>query len=452
MKSISAEKARTFTAVCVVTVLVLFAGVAAINAVVDPFGMFRIVTVDGVNAVKPAIFNRVRLMKAYDVRRLRPRSIILGSSRVHLGLSPSHRAWGPESRPVYNLAFDGATTKEMYHYLRHAHAVRPLRQVVLGLDTYHPTAAPSATRPGFNPQLLYQSSSALSRLRALAGDAKLLFNLDTLRESVRTLRSQDRKGADWFADDGQRLGPQFFRRPTESYTQHGPRHYFDEIDKLEVRFQLEWRIPPPPQIHRAVKPQATKDAATSLDYIERIVRFCRAQGVDLRIFITPSHVHQLEIAAAAGSWPSIENGKRALVKMLAANAATHGSPFPLWDFSGYSAITTEALPPVGSHVEMWYYWDSSHFKQRVGDRVLQTILSNDPAVRNAVNDFGVRLSADNIERELEKIRRRQELYRQARAEEIGRIRRLVDSFARENGIMLDDDAFASSGAAPQPSN
>jgi hypothetical protein len=323
---------------------------------------------------------------------------------------------------------------------------------VLGLDTYHPITAPSATRPGFNPQLLYQPSSEFSRLRALAEDGKLLFNLDTLRESIRTLRSQDQRGADWFADNGQRLGPKFFRRPTESYTTHGPRHYFDEIDKLEVRFQLEWRIPPPPKIQRSVKPPAPRDAATSLDYIERIARFCREQGIDLRIFITPSHVHQLEIAAAAGSWPSIENGKRALVKMLAADAAAHGTPVPLWDFSGYSAITTEALPPPGTHVEMRYYWDSSHFKQEVGDRVLQIVLGDDPAARNAANDFGVRLNADNIERELEKIRRRQKLYRQARAEEIEQIRRLVDSFARENGISLDDDAYVSSDAAPQPSN
>ncbi len=449
MRAIGLAKVKVFTTVSVVTVLVLFAGAGTFNALVDPFGMFRIVTVDGVNAVKPAIFNRVRLMKAYDVRRLKPRSIILGSSRVHLGLSPAHRSWGPESRPVYNLAFDGATTKEMYHYLRHAHAVRPLRQVVLGLDTYHPTTAPSATRPGFNLRLLYQPSSAFSRLEALAGDAKLLFNLDTLRESVRTLRSQDQQGTDWFADDGQRLGPQFFRRPTESYTKHGPRHYFDEIDKLEVRFQLEWRIPRRPQARRAAKPPEPRDAATSLDYIESIVRFCREQGIDLRIFITPSHVHQLEIAAAAGSWPSIENGKRALVKMLAADAAVHGTPIPLWDFSGYSDITTEALPPLGSHVEMRYYWDSSHFKQEVGDRVLQIILSDGPAAPEAASGFGVRLNADNIDRELEKIRRRQELFRQVRVEEIERIRRLVDSFARENGIVLDDDAYVLSGAAPQ---
>jgi len=42
----------------------------------------------------------------------------------------------------------------------------------------------------------------------------------------------------------------------------------------------------------------------------------------------------------------------------------------LWDFSGYSSVTTEALPASGSHAEMEFYWDSSHFKDIVGDFVL----------------------------------------------------------------------------------
>ncbi len=43
---------------------------------------------------------------------------------------------------------------------------------------------------------------------------------------------------------------------------------------------------------------------------------------------------------------------------------------PLWDFSGYSSVTTETLPASGSHAEMEFYWDSSHFKDIVGDFVL----------------------------------------------------------------------------------
>src|SRR5207245_6367389 len=128
---------------------------------------------------------RVRLVKAYEVRRLRPRGIILGTSRSHVGLRPSHHGWDPAARPVYNLAFDGATTKEMYHYLLHAHAVRPLRQVVLGLDTYHATLAPATARPDFDANSLDSPVGGVlpSLIRA---DVKGPASLDTLRAGFAT--------------------------------------------------------------------------------------------------------------------------------------------------------------------------------------------------------------------------------------------------------------------------
>src|SRR5437879_9836638 len=129
------------------------------------------------------------ISKAYDVRRLRPQGIILGTSRSHLGLRPSHDGWDPAAKPVYNLAFDGATTKEMYLYLIHAHAVQPLRQVVLGLDTYHATLAPAAARPDFDAHLLdTPGGRALPSL--IRADLKVLTSLDTLRASLATVRSQ----------------------------------------------------------------------------------------------------------------------------------------------------------------------------------------------------------------------------------------------------------------------
>src|SRR5207244_11687543 len=184
-------------------------------------------------ANKPSITTRVRLINTYEVRRLRPRGIILDTPRSHVGLRPSHDGWDPAARPVYNLAFDGATTKEMYHYLRHAHAVRPLRQVVLGLDTYHATMAPATTRPDFDAHLL-DSPAALALPSLIRADLKVLTSLDTLRTSLETVQSQGDREAAWFAPDGQRLGDVFFRRPGEHFGQIGPRGYVEELARLEV--------------------------------------------------------------------------------------------------------------------------------------------------------------------------------------------------------------------------
>ena len=63
----------------------MIAAIASMNFVVDPFGMYRLVALDSFNAYKPAVDHRVRLVKAYDVRRLRPQGIILGHVQKSLG-------------------------------------------------------------------------------------------------------------------------------------------------------------------------------------------------------------------------------------------------------------------------------------------------------------------------------------------------------------------------------
>jgi hypothetical protein len=416
------------TAALVLTVIV------SVNLAVDPFGMYRLVTLEGVNASKPAVQTRVRLVKAYEVRRLRPRGIILGTSRSHVGLRPSHDGWDPAARPVYNLAFDGATTKEMYHYLLHAHAVQPLRQVVLGLDTYHATSAPATTRPDFDAQLL-DSPAVLATPSLIRADLKVLTSLDTLGESLETVRSHGDREPEWFAPDGQRLGDVFFRRPGEHFMQIGPRGYFEEIDRLEVGFKRHGQLAANAQepVHAARQPAAVRE--TSLDYIRRIVAFCRAERIDLRVFIAPEHAHQLEITDGIGEWATLENAKRAVVQVLAEDSAQHpdAPPIPLWDFSGYSSVTTEALPELGSRAEMGFYWDSSHFKEVVGDLVLDRLFGLSRALRRVPADFGVQLTPATIEAALARLRADQLAYRRSNPQDVVWIRSLVDGSAPDAG-------------------
>ena len=409
----------------------LLAAVAAFNAVVDPYGMYRWVEAAGFNAHKPAIYHRVRLLKAFEVRRMAPRAIALGSSRSHLALRPSHPGW--DAGPVYNLAFDGATTREMYHYLRHAHAGQRLEQVVLGLDSYHPTPWAATVRPDFDPLLL--RAPGLGPPHWLAADLRLLTSLDTLQESLRTLRSQW-DAPEWYAPDGQRLGEVFFRRPGEMFREQGPRAYFDEINRMEVGFQV---VPPPDPD----QPPAPPPEETSLDYVRKIVDFCRREGIDLRLFITPAHVYQMEIAAEMGSWGTIEQGRRALVELLDEEARRHtgAEPFPLYDFGGYNAVTTEALPPRGSQREMRYYWDSSHFKEGVGDRVLDRVLAR-PDGPAPADGFGLRLTPGNIDQALAQLRAARDAYRAAHRRELAALRAMVAEVRRRHLGPADPVALA----------
>ena len=424
--SLTPSQVKTYALTVVLTTLLVVASAVALNVAVDPYGMYRISDIAGFNSHKPAIYNRVRMSKAYDVRRIRPRTIILGTSRTHLGIRPSHRAWPADGLPVYNLAFDGATTKEMYYYLRHAHAVQPLRRVLLGLDTYHLTNAPGATRPDFDAQLLLQDRSIWSQTWASLADLKLLASYDTILESIATIRAQKQAPSEWFARDGQRLGEVFFRQPWEHFQTLGPRGYFDEIDKQEVGYKLEWRIPQNADRNAKPNPDSQADSTTSLGYIKHIIEFCRDHNIELVVYITPSHAHQLEISAAVGEWPIIENGKRALVQLLEDDANKHRkSPaFPLFDFSGYTTVTSEDLPPSGSRVEMGYYWESSHFKDNVGDMVLNRVFSAGEVPRG----FGIRLDSGKIDATLLDIRAQQKTYQTSHPDDIAHIQREIADY------------------------
>jgi hypothetical protein len=396
--------------------------VGAVNALIDPFGMNRMWLRAGVNLHKPAIYHRVRLFKAYEVLRARPRALVLGSSRSHLGFRCSHAAWTTVAAPCYNLAFDGATAKEMFAYLQHADAGHDIRTVVLGLDSYHLLDGPASTRPDFDPLVL----RAPSRPRAvtwITGDARLMATLDALRSSIETVRGQHDAPPEWFAPDGQRVGEVFFRSVEPDFVDRGPRYYFDAVDHMEVGFQTPG--PAAGDAGRAVRPPVE----TSFTDIERIVRYCAGHDIDLRIALTPAHVHQYEISRAVGAWAGVEAGKRRLVTLLATVAAEQGrTPFPVWDFATYSSVTTEPLPPANSRIEFQYYWDSSHFKAQVGDFVLDRLFDLDEAP--IPEGFGVALTASNVEQHLEAQRDARDAYAGDHRDEVERIESMVEAARR----------------------
>ena len=436
------RRGRYVTIVTLVTLSLLVA-VAGFNAAVDPFGMTMLFQSEGFNAHKPAIYTRVRLFKAYEVMRLRPQTLILGTSRSHVGFSCDHEAWAQLEGPCYNLAFDGATSREIFAYLLHAYAERPLKHVLLGLEPYHLAPSVSTTRPDFDP-LVLRDPEGNAVPRWLSGDLRLLISLDTLKASVRTLEAQDTPEPTWFGPDGQRLGEVFFREIDGNFGRLGPRGYFDMTDEREVGYQTEWMVAARHK-HAVLRADPPPDPnKTSLSYVRRIVAFCRTHHIDLRIVVTPAHAHQMEIMAASIDWSELERKKRDLVHIVDEENARRPElpPTPIVDFSGYSSITEEQPPALGTWTELRFYWDSSHFKRIVGDYVLDRVYGVSSPARQVPPDFGVRLTAATIEPYLLEQRARQAAYRRRFPDDIATLRRLV---AR---ALANDQEDRTSGSVP----
>ena len=416
-------------AIGVTAALGLCAAVGLFNAVIDPFGMTNWVKLAGINARKPERETHARLSKAADVRRVQARAIVLGSSRSNIGLRMTYPGW--RAQPRYNLAFDAATPEEMYAYLQHAQAVNPLEQVVLGLDTWMLTGYPVSVQPDFDISLLARPGQRLIQLRGMVAELRVMLSLDTLRSSLAAVQRQDEP--DSLAADGQRLGSLFYHAPGNELSRLGPRAYFLNYERHEIGLKV-----PDPKAAKATAANAGKarrGAPTSFDFIRDIVTFCRENGIDLRIYITPAHAHEMEMSALLPEWGAIEQGKRNLVEFLAQDSEFHHTPrVPLWDFSGYSVVTEEALPPENSRREMQFYWDPSHFKEGVGDWVLDRLFGIHRAGREPPGDFGRLLTRATIESVLAEIRDGHARYAQTHPEDEEFIRRNFEEL-RGNAVL-----------------
>ena len=75
---------------------------------------------------------------------------------------------------------------------------------------------------------------------------------------------------------------------------------------------------------------------------------------------------------------------------------------------------------------MRFYWDSSHFKEVVGDYVLDRLFSVFAAGQVVPQDFGVQLTLRSIEPALARERAEQEAYRVSHSEDVAHLRNLVN--------------------------
>jgi hypothetical protein len=361
--------------------LLLSAAAALFNLVVDPFGLYRWVDIEGFNANKYQATKHTRMVKAYRLQQLRPRALALGSSRTEIGIDPEHPAWS--ARPVFNLAVGGATIREARMLLEFACRQSPPQQVVLGLDFFM-----------FNAHRSADEASVPAARGTLDQLAETVFSAAALQASIATLRTQDPLEDPGYLPNGQIVWTYDLAK-VRRYGMH-------EAFVRNVRKYLGNHYFPPPD--RRFSLVGEEGGYQPLAEFARVLRLARQQQIDLRLFISPVHAWQLLTIDEAGLWPLFEAWQRGLAAALEQDRREHPAqpPFVLWDFSGFNPVTTETLPAPGDRTTlMRYYWESSHYRKEAGDLVLSRVLAAGPP---APADFGVPLDGGNVERQLELLR------------------------------------------------
>ena len=374
------------------TVFILLVTIAIFNGFIDSYGLIDTPRIYGINARKPHIMKNARTAKAFAVRKIKPDSIILGSSRSETGINPDNSAWPISQYGRYNLSFPSARINEIYAYLRHAQAQRKLRHVVLGLDLFM-----------FDPNFRNEINFDIHRLDI--DETNVLLNSGMREDLVTALLSYDALVASFDTIRSQRL-------PVDDYIHNGLRN--SEFREAKIRELGGYSRAFSAELGQTLR---ARDGAGTLTYLdnlgnspdtletfENLVKFCNQQNIALYIFISPIHVYRQELFRQLGMWPQFEQWKRDLVKILSAAHfdSQRGSP-TLLDYATANYVTTESVPSGDDQrIKMSFYWEASHYKVSAGNIILQELFSNDD--RRSTKSAGIPLNRENIENHLLKAR------------------------------------------------
>jgi hypothetical protein len=405
-----AAPSRTYVLGLLATIAALVALVVAFNLVVDPFDVWRLVDLRGVNAERT--HDAVgRFAKAHAVRMVQPRAIIIGTSRTRIGLDPQHPGWAGGARPVYNLATGGLTMGEVRDYFELATREAPVKTAVVGLDLWMFNAA-RGPNPEYDPVRM--------RAGGLIRDLSKLLLVNALKPSWETLvYNRDLVTGRAHLDVSQHHDGHGAWNPNRVF-EH--RKAFMGVNQAYLTVDF---FPPPRQVFCLADPRSGVD---TLDQLRELIALANRRGVKLALFISPAHARESEVVRDAGLWSTYEAWKRKVTALAAEGGA------PLWDFGGYNSITTESVPPLSEpRAHMRYYWESAHYKQVLGDMILDRISGRpNPATPQ---DFGVRLTPATVEARLAADRAAREAYAVAQPDQVAEVQRIADETrAQRKGV------------------
>lgn len=390
--------------------------IGSFNALIDPYDVFGTPRIADLNAFKSEAHTDTQLVKAYQIDRMRPHAVLIGSSTVDLGLDPTSPIWPEDLRPVYDFGVPGEFPPFEYRTLQDAVAAGPIRLAIMVLsfdDALYPEPAKSSAVDLSEDErrLIVTDDGHRSPVRMLQTVKDLFFatlTLGTLEDSISTLMAQYQADAPDLTEQGSTTEGGF----RQAAAVDGYHQLFQSKEEYYARKFKQ---------HAQVQDNQSRKLSW-LDTVHQMIEFCRAHQIRPIFVIAPWHADILEIVDRAGLWDAFENWKIDLADVVQQDRAADAS---LWDFTGYDQYSTEEVPDQrDKSATMRWFWDSVHFKKVLGDMILRRILTGEPA------GFGVMLTPDNVRQHLADIRAARQVYRDKTGAGPARVSEVISRVSR----------------------
>ena len=347
-----------------VSCLLVLSATAAFNCLIDPYNVFQLVTLPGINTSKSAVSNRTGLAKTYMVRKVAADTLIVGTSMFDIGMDPESKYLPERDGQAFNLAVPGSTVYEQYRYIQHAGAAHAPKLIIMSLEfqsflssreyagNYPPVSGLERFEKRLNVNYAGNSNKYQKWQYLKDLSASVISNTATM-DSIRTILEGDQE---WIKPSGlssgvARFGPEIRNKG-----------YFSVFRN---NLLLQAKNLPLGMVYPNTR---------SLHALDDIIGYCMERAISLVLVIPPSHVFQYELWDRANLWKEFEDWKQMLVQKANRQDAI-GATVVIWDFAVYNNMTSEQVPPPhNASIHMRWYWDPVHFKATYGDLILKTCL------------------------------------------------------------------------------
>jgi hypothetical protein len=357
-----------------ITLVALAFATIGMTVVVDPYWVFGSPTVPGWTALKPRAAQRAELAKRHLLARMRPHTLLLGNSRVEIGLDPADSNWPEANRPVFNAALAGHDLSSAIGFLQEAIARGSLRTVIVGVDYQDFLSARAVAMPPKRDQPIDVWPKTWANNWREYVDVTL--NLDAILDSLDTLLEQSPVTSATMTRAG--------FNPLHEYSVIAKREgYYSLFEQKQMEYLAQYRMFREPDFTVPMRNREFR-------FLAQVIDIAVDHNCKVVLFIDPYHARYLDMLHDLGLWSGFEAWKRALLEVVDQRTAGRGDIVQIFDFSGYNDISTERVPPRGDRsTTMQWYWEPGHFKSALGSRIIARITGQDTS-------FGYELSDSTI--------------------------------------------------------
>ncbi len=351
-----------WTKILLVLTLIIIIFVSTLNYVVDPYSIYK----TNFFPNKPKEFEYMRLVKAINVEKIKPSSIVLGTSRAEMAINPDHEYF---IKPSYNLANAGSTMYETKYYLKQTIEQGNLEKVILVADwimfNNMDTKKVADFETYFDNRNIY----------------KYLLNYKVLEDSIFTIKNHN-------IQSYHKINGQMTDSHAEMVLIANGGQYKTMLKEEKDYYKKYFYGNKYRDTHK-----------NSFEDLKEILELCYKNNVELDIVFGPSHIRQWEAFDYYKDMETFYKWKKDVVLFVEKIAKNQNKePFRIMDFAVYHDLTAEKVLQEKDY-RMKYHIENSHYTETLGNIVLDRLIGI-----SQYKDFGIELNSQNIDNHIKKLR------------------------------------------------